>query len=134
MFVFSDKLPKNKITLLHLQGFCFVAPKIRSVPYHLWAAICGKPMISCEIHTGTSFINQHQQTGLVITPNSPDELRKAMQHLLDHPKDVKDLVLTRNDGHKLFSTVRQPQRCMPSFILGFTTKDLVTSSNKPTHE
>ena len=83
---------EDKITLLHLcRGFVFPS-HLRSEAFGLSlveAAICGKPMISCEIHTGTSFINQHQQTGLVITPNSPDELRKAMQHLLDHPKDVK---------------------------------------------
>src|SRR5690606_17794728 len=34
----------------------------------LEAAMAGKPMISCEIGTGTSYVNIHQQTGWVIEP------------------------------------------------------------------
>jgi len=43
-------------------------------------------MISCEIGTGTTFVNTANETGLVITPESPRELREAMQFLLDNPK------------------------------------------------
>ena len=52
----------------------------------LEAALFGKPMISCEIGTGTSYVNKNKITGLVVKPNSPIELRNAMQYLLDNKK------------------------------------------------
>lgn len=52
----------------------------------LEAAIHGKPMISCEIGTGTSFINQHEQTGFVVAPNAPSALSSAINTLFQNPK------------------------------------------------
>jgi len=52
----------------------------------LEAAMCGKPMITCEIGTGTSFINVHEETGLVVEPASPGALAAAMKRLLEQPK------------------------------------------------
>lgn len=49
------------------------------------AAMCGKPMITCEIGTGTSFINVREETGLVVEPASPETLAAAMTHLLASP-------------------------------------------------
>jgi glycosyltransferase involved in cell wall biosynthesis len=46
------------------------------------AAIFGKPQISCEIGTGTSFVNAHEETGIVVPPEAPDELAQAMNRLL----------------------------------------------------
>lgn len=48
----------------------------------LEAARAGKPMISCEIGTGTSYINRHDRTGYVIEPANIAELARAMS-LLD---------------------------------------------------
>jgi len=47
----------------------------------LEAAMFGKPMISAEIGTGTSFINQHNETGMVVPPNNTDALAEAMSTL-----------------------------------------------------
>jgi glycosyltransferase involved in cell wall biosynthesis len=47
------------------------------------AAMCAKPMISCEIGTGTSFVNIDGETGVVTPPASPGALADAMQQLLD---------------------------------------------------
>ena len=41
----------------------------------------GKPLISCEIGTGTSFINKHEVTGYVIPPEDPSKLQEAMLKL-----------------------------------------------------
>ena len=46
----------------------------------------GRPMISCEIGTGTSFINAHEETGLVVEPENPAALVRAMNALLNEPK------------------------------------------------
>ncbi len=46
------------------------------------AAMFGRPLISCEIGTGTSYVNAHEETGFVVAPESPSELRRAMNNLL----------------------------------------------------
>jgi rhamnosyl/mannosyltransferase len=80
---------EDKIALLHLcHGFIFPS-HLRSEAFGislLEGAIAGKPMISCEIGTGTTFVNSANETGLVINPGSPRELREAMQFLLDNPE------------------------------------------------
>ena len=78
----------DKVALLELcAGFVFPS-HLRSEAFGialLEAAAFGKPMISCEIGTGTTFVNKSEETGLVVNPGSPIELRKAMQYLLDNP-------------------------------------------------
>ncbi|WP_143692153.1 glycosyltransferase, partial [Xanthomonas axonopodis] len=52
----------------------------------LEAAMHAKPMISCEIGTGTSFVNVAGQTGLVVAPADPVALCDAMRYLWNHPQ------------------------------------------------
>ena len=47
------------------------------------AARAGKPMISCEIGTGTSYVNVNEETGLIVPPADADALGAAMQSLAD---------------------------------------------------
>lgn len=49
------------------------------------ASIFGKPMISCDIGTGTSFVNLHGQTGLVVAPDDAAALSEAMIRLSENP-------------------------------------------------
>jgi rhamnosyl/mannosyltransferase len=46
------------------------------------AAMFGKPMICCEIGTGTSFVNVQGETGLVIAPDDLPAIEAAMNRLL----------------------------------------------------
>jgi rhamnosyl/mannosyltransferase len=46
------------------------------------AAMFGRPMISCAIGTGTSFVNQHEVSGFVVASESPAALAAAMNTLL----------------------------------------------------
>lgn len=55
----------------------------------LEGAMHGKPMISSEIGTGTSFINVHEKTGLVVPPSNPQAFREAMDMLWNHPDRAK---------------------------------------------
>lgn len=41
----------------------------------------GKPLICCEIGTGTTWVNRHNETGLVIPPSNADALAQAMNQL-----------------------------------------------------
>ena len=52
----------------------------------LEGAMFGKPLISCEIGSGNSYVNLHQQTGLVVAPSDAGALRGAMQSLWDDPQ------------------------------------------------
>ncbi|MBS9721293.1 glycosyltransferase [Tianweitania sp. BSSL-BM11] len=47
----------------------------------LEAAFAGKPLISCEIGTGTSYVNREGVTGLVVPPADPQALANAMLNL-----------------------------------------------------
>lgn len=57
----------------------------------LEGAMYGKPMISCEIGTGTSFVNLHLQTGLVVKPDDPSSLREAMSYLWNNCDIAKEM-------------------------------------------
>jgi glycosyltransferase involved in cell wall biosynthesis len=45
------------------------------------ASRAGRPMITCEIGTGTSYVNRHGATGLVVPPANPPALGNAMRDL-----------------------------------------------------
>jgi rhamnosyl/mannosyltransferase len=51
----------------------------------LEAAMHSKPMVSCEIGTGTSWINQNGKTGWVVPPENAAALAKAVNQLVDNP-------------------------------------------------
>lgn len=52
----------------------------------LEGAMLGKPLISSEIGTGTSYINADGVTGLVVPPGDPVALSAAMHYLWDNPE------------------------------------------------
>lgn len=54
----------------------------------LEGAMFGKPMICSEIGTGTSYINQHEVTGIVVPPANAQALRRAMNRLWDNPEEA----------------------------------------------
>ena len=75
----------EKVALLQHCAALVLPSHLRSEAYGMVlveAAMYGRPMISCEIGTGTSYVNAHGETGLVVAPESVDELRRAMQLLL----------------------------------------------------
>jgi rhamnosyl/mannosyltransferase len=77
---------EDKIALLTLCRAFIFPSHLRAEAFGislLEAAMHGKPLISCEIGTGTSYINQHGQTGLVVAPDDPVALRRAMKTLWD---------------------------------------------------
>jgi len=73
------------ITALHVLARIFVFPShVRAEAFGLSlleALAAGLPAISCELGTGTSFVNQHRRTGLVVPPANPHALAHAIQLL-----------------------------------------------------
>lgn len=57
----------------------------------------GKPLISTELGTGTSFVNQHEKTGFVVPPTDPHALREAMLKL--YRNDDVRITMGQNARH-----------------------------------
>jgi rhamnosyl/mannosyltransferase len=57
----------------------------------LEGAMMGKPMISSEIGTGTTYINVHGETGLVVPPSDHEALRAAMRALWEDPQMAREM-------------------------------------------
>lgn len=79
---------EDKVALLMLCHALVFPSNVRSEAFGislLEGAMYGKPMISCEIGTGTSYINCHEKTGFVVPANDPGLFGQAMQSLWEDP-------------------------------------------------
>ena len=86
---FLGGLPdEDKVALLSLCYGLVFPSHLRSEAFGislLEGAMFSKPMISCEIGTGTTFINVAGETGLVVPPADPTALAQAMRSLWEQP-------------------------------------------------
>ena len=79
---------RTKIALLKLSRAFVLPSHLRSEAFGvslLEAASMGKPMITTELGTGTSFVNRHEQTGLVVPPEDTQALSESMNRLDKDP-------------------------------------------------
>jgi rhamnosyl/mannosyltransferase len=91
---------EDKCALLELCYSVVFPSHLRSEAFGmtlLEAAMYGKPMISCEIGTGTTFINLHHETGLVVKPTDPVSLRAALVELWADPTATLQMGLNAKD-------------------------------------
>jgi glycosyltransferase involved in cell wall biosynthesis len=75
---------EDKVALLGLCRAVIFPSHLRSEAFGvtlLEGAMYGKPLISSEIGTGSSYVNIDGVTGLVVPPNDPIALRNAMQYM-----------------------------------------------------
>ena len=80
---------EDKVALLELCYALAFPSHLRSEAFGislLEGAMYGKPMISSEIGTGTTYINIDGDTGLVVPPSDPGAFRAAMRTLWDNPQ------------------------------------------------
>lgn len=85
---------EDKAALLELCYAMVFPSHLRSEAFGvslLEGAMYGKPMISCDIATGTSFINVNKLTGLVVKPLDVMAFREAMRLLWDHPLMAEEM-------------------------------------------
>jgi glycosyltransferase involved in cell wall biosynthesis len=82
---FVGALPdEDKFALLTLCHGLVFPSHLRSEAFGislLEGAMFGKPLISCEIGTGTSYVNVANKTGLVVPPADPAALRDAIDRI-----------------------------------------------------
>lgn len=85
---------EGKVALLNLCYAVTFPSNLRSEAFGislLEGAMYGKPMISSEIGTGTSYVNINNQTGLIVPPSDPLAFRQAMDHLWANPKQAQQM-------------------------------------------
>ncbi len=106
--VFAGQVTDAEKVALLKRCWALVLPShLRSEAYGMVlveAAMFGRPLISCEIGTGTSYVNAHEETGFVVEPESPEALVSAMNTLLlDETLSARMGTAARNRYEKLFS-------------------------------
>jgi O-antigen biosynthesis rhamnosyltransferase len=83
---------EDKVALLELCYAVVFPSHLRSEAFGislLEGAMYGKPLISSEIGTGTTYINIDKETGVVVPPSDPVALRQALDFLWDNPDKAK---------------------------------------------
>jgi rhamnosyl/mannosyltransferase len=77
----------------------------------LEGAMSSRPLISAEVGSGTSHVNIHGETGLVVPPGSSRALREAMDDLYHHPQKASAMGLkARHRYEALFTGSLMGQR------------------------
>lgn len=87
-FLFLGALSEDdKVAVLKLCSCVILPSNKRSEAFGvslLEGALFSKPLISCEIETGTSYVNIDNLTGFVIPPNDRQAMAKAINYLVDN--------------------------------------------------
>ncbi len=100
---FLPHIPRDELLQLFHACDLFVLPSVaKSEGFGLVlleAMACGKPLVTTELGTGTSWINQHGETGFVVPPRDPQALAEAIQRL------VSDEPLRRRMGQAAYDRV-----------------------------
>lgn len=110
----------DKVALYTLAAAFVFPSNLRSEAFGMSlaeAALFGKPMISCEIGTGTSFINLDGQTGWTVPPDDPQALAQAMQRLVADPAGAARMGLAARMRYEdLFTARRMAQAYMDIYL------------------
>jgi rhamnosyl/mannosyltransferase len=73
----------------------FVLPSITNAEMfgvvQLEAMACRKPVISTNLPTGVTWVNQHGKTGYIVSPGNVEELAKSMRHLISNSRLRKEM-------------------------------------------
>lgn len=94
--------PLDKDALFRLSTLFVFPSHLRSEAFGLSlveAAMYGKAQVSCDLGTGTTLINVHEETGLVVEPGNPQALSAAVNRLLG---DRRERELFGRNGRKRY--------------------------------
>lgn len=106
---FLGKVPDEELRVLYCACQCFVLPSVaRSEAFGMVLAeamASGRPVISTELSTGTSFVNLDNETGFVVPPGDAVALADKIK-LLTENKDLQQ-ELGRNARQRVELLFRQ---------------------------
>jgi glycosyltransferase involved in cell wall biosynthesis len=87
---FLGELPDEIVNYYYMACDMFVLPSHRRSEafgmVQLEAMCCGKPVISTELGTGTSYVNINGKTGIVVNPTDIESLSVAINYLVRNPE------------------------------------------------
>ena len=87
---FLGNVPDDELPGLYASADIFALPSINRAEafgiVNLEAMASSLPVITTELSTGTSYIVQHEKTGLVVPPNDPAALAGALNRLVSDPE------------------------------------------------
>ena len=66
----------------------------------LEASLMAKPLICTELGTGTTHVNINNVTGLIVQPKNVDELRDAMNFLINNPEIAQNMGVAASNRFK----------------------------------
>jgi len=108
---FLGQIPEENKSSLLATCYGIVFPSnLRSEAFGvslLEGAMFGKPLISCEIGTGTTYINIDRLTGLVVPPSDSLALSDAMTWLWNHPEQAADMGKNARARYEELFTAKQ---------------------------
>jgi len=88
--IFVGDVPDGELPAVYRAADVYVLPASeRSEAFGvslLEAMAAGLPVVSTELGTGTSYVNRHGETGLVVPPRDPAALAAAITELLADPE------------------------------------------------
>lgn len=132
--IISDE---NKCALLQACYGLIFPSQFRSEAFGislLEAAMFSKPLISCEIGTGTSYVNIHNETGLVIPPSNSQALVNAMSWLWMHPQNAMQMGQKAKNRYELLFTAKKMSQSYfdlySNVISNRKKRDLITGNQK----
>jgi glycosyltransferase involved in cell wall biosynthesis len=83
---FAGIVADHELTALYHACDVFVLPSVTRAEafgmVQIEAMACGKPVVSTSVPSGVPWVNQHQETGLIVPPADPDALAGAVRCLL----------------------------------------------------
>lgn len=88
---------EDKVSLHHLSKAFVLPSHLRSEAFGVSlveAQMFGKPIISCDIETGSSYVNKHNETGLIVPAANSIAFSNAMSQLENNKELVKRLGVT----------------------------------------
>lgn len=93
--VFAGRVTDEEKVALLRKCRAFVLPShVRSEAYGMVlveASIYAKPMVTCEIGSGTSYLNLDGETGFAVEPANPKALADSLNRFLDNPSMALDM-------------------------------------------
>jgi rhamnosyl/mannosyltransferase len=108
--VFAGRVPDEELPGYYQAADLFVLPSSeRSEAYgivQLEALAAGLPIVSTELGTGTSYVNRHGESGLVVSPRDPAALGDAINALLADEKLRAKLAAGARARSELFDADR----------------------------
>ncbi len=122
---------EDKAAVLSLCGALVLPSHLRAEAFGivlLEGALHGKPLISCEIGTGTSLVNEAGRTGLVVPPADPGGLADAMRQLRREPTGARIMgEHARRRAQEFFGARRMAQGYLDLY------RDLLASRSGPAY-